>query len=67
MNRRRLRMNQEERARYLKREAEKADGGPILKLCWVCREPIIDEAIIYTTWDPPRWYCVECGEEEEEG
>jgi len=59
-------MSQQERARYLEREAEKAGGGPILKLCYACGQPIIDVVIVDTTWDPPRWYCVECGEREGE-
>lgn len=57
-------MNRTEFDRYLDHEAEKADGGPVLKLCYACRKPITEEVFVDTNWEPPRWYHLPCRPEE---
>lgn len=57
-------MSHTEFDRYLDREAEKADGGPVLKLCYACRKPITETMFVDTNWEPPRWYHLPCQPEE---
>lgn len=53
-------MTQEQFQRYLDEVNDRAEPFVPLVSCFGCAKPIEDECVIFTEFDPPRWYHLEC-------